>query len=61
MTEENDFKRAPGDAQRFEADRSAHQPQSQQSHNEEPQGEQAKRDAEIEAIQQHSRHLRAKL
>lgn len=56
MTEENDFKRAPGDAQRFEADRSAHQPQSQQSHNEEPQGEQAKRDAEIEAIQQHSRH-----
>jgi membrane fusion protein, multidrug efflux system len=60
MSEENDFKRAPADTQRLEQDRPGHQPQSQQAQSEEhpAQSDQAKRDEEIEAIQQHSRHQR---
>jgi multidrug efflux system membrane fusion protein len=45
MTAENESKPLPGDAQR-----------SERPHEEHPQSTQAQRDAEIEAIQQHSRH-----
>jgi membrane fusion protein, multidrug efflux system len=56
MSAENDFKQTSTNLQRSEQGREA---QSSQQADDRPVGEQAKRDEEIQQLQQHSRHQRA--
>ena len=60
MSAENDFKTMPAEAQRSEQNREVHREVQPSQLNEERHtpGAQAQRDAEIEQIQQHSRHQR---
>jgi hypothetical protein len=60
MSAENDFKTIPAEAQRSEQNREVHREVQPSQLNEERHtpGAQAQRDAEIEQIQQHSRHQR---
>jgi membrane fusion protein, multidrug efflux system len=56
MSAENESKPTPGDAQRSEQDRGAHQSQPSQNEEHHAQSAQAQRDEEIAAIRQHSKH-----
>jgi multidrug efflux system membrane fusion protein len=56
MSAENESKPTPGDAERSEPTRDAHQSQPEQNEEHHAHSAQAQRDEEIAAIQQHSRH-----